>query len=641
MRRRRTLSRWAALVAAVVLALLLPAAPASAEDGSIAYVETADGSLRILVDVPAGAQVDLGAVSATLDGSPLDASASATDGGSAVKRTTILAIDTSNSMRSGGRFAAAKSAAAAYLAAVPDDVEVGIVSFDTAVDVALAPTTDRAAAQKVIDGLALQRDTLLYDAVVAATQAAGDEGQRTVLVLSDGADAGSRATLDQAAATITESGTKVDIVGLDLPAAQLAPLRTLAEAGKGSVITSTGDALRAAFANEAKAVASQVLVTAPVPDGFDNDIAKVVVTLPGNAGPIVAQALAPVEVSGQSGVSSALPAIDDAQGWNAPDWLLWVGLTVLAVGLVAAAVLLVPPPPAPMSIADRVTAYSTHATGAHPEEEKPSAEPVLDQARAAAAGVLERNSAMNERLTQRLNAAGSEFKPSEWLLVHIGVVFVAGLVGLLLGTGNLVVGVLFVVIGALLPPLYLRIKAGQRRKAFDNALPEVLGLISGALSAGLSLAQAVNTVVNEGPEPIASEFKRVLVEARIGVTLEDAFEGVAERYDSDDFRWAVMAIRIQRQVGGNLAELLTTVAGTMRERQYLRRHVRGLSAEGRLSAVILCALPVVFALYLFTTNREFLDPLLHDPRGWVLLAVGALMMSIGSFWMSRMVKVEI
>lgn len=645
MRPRRTpagaLVRWAALVAAVLLAVLLPIGGAAADDGSIAHVETADGTLRVLVDVPSGAKVDLAGVTATLDGTSLDATASATSAGSAVKRTAILAIDTSNSMRNGGRFAAAKDAASTYLSTVPADVAVGIITFDSTVKVALDPTTDRPAAQAVIDDLSLQRDTLLYDAVIAAARAAGDLGQRTVLVLSDGADAGSKASLEDVTTAINEAGTRVDIVGLDLPAAQLAPLRTIAAAGKGKVITSTGAALADAFADEAEAVADQVLVTAPVPAGFDGDVAKVVVTLPTATGSVVAQALAPVAVAGAGETSGPLPTIADESGWNAPDWLLWVGLAVLALGLVAAAVLLVPPPPAPMSIADRVTAYSSRTAGIESKAEaKPAAEPMLDQAKAAAAGVLERNSAMNERMTRRLSAAGSEFKPSEWLLVHVGVVFAAGLVGLLLGKGNIIVGLVFVLVGAAAPPLFLRIQAGRRRKAFDNALPEVLQLISGALSAGLSLAQAVDTVVNEGPEPIASEFKRVLVEARIGVALEDAFEGVAERYDSTDFRWAVMAIRIQRQVGGNLAELLTTVAATMRERQYLRRHVRALSAEGRLSAVILCALPPVFALYLLTTNREFLDPLVHDVRGWFLIAAAIMMMSIGSFWMSRMVKVD-
>ncbi len=640
--RRRAMRRFsAAALLGLIAVLLLPAAQAAAADGTIAHVETTGDGIRILVDVPAGAEVDLAGATATLDGTTLEATATGTESGSAVKRTTVLAVDTSNSMRREGRFAAAKDAATRYLDSVPDDVAVGIVTFDSDVSVALEPTTDRAAARSVVDGLALSRDTLLYDGVLAAARAAGEEGQRTVLLLSDGADVGSTATIEDVTATVRDTEVRLHVVALDLPENQLAPLRTIAAAGEGEVITSTGDALAAAFADEAEALASQVLVTAPLPDGFSADVATVEATLPTAGEPVVARALAPVRNASTPGLASPLPTIAPDEGWAAPDWLLWAGLGAFGLGLLAVAVLLVPAPPAPMSIADRVTAYSTRVTGLDERADaKPPSEPVLDQAKAAAAGILERNSGLNDRLGRRLAAAGSEFKPSEWLLVHIGAVFAGGVVGLLLGKGNVVVGLLFMLLGLALPPLYLRFMAARRRRAFDSALPEVLGLLSGALSAGLSLAQAVDTVVREGPEPIASEFKRVLVEARIGVSLEDAFEGVAERFESKDFAWAVMAIRIQRQVGGNLAELLTTVAGTMRERQFLRRHVRALSAEGRLSAIILCALPPIFALYLFLTNREFLHPLVADARGWILLAFGVTWMSIGSFWMSRMVKVD-
>lgn len=639
---RRALRRLAALLVVLVAALLLPAGAATAEDGSIAHVESTADGLRILVDVPAGIETDLGAVSATLDGTELDATASATSDGSVVKRTTVLAIDTSRSMREAGRFIAAKQAATTYLETVPPDVEIGIVTFDSTVEVALAPTTDRGAAKTVIDGLTLRQDTLLYDGLVAAVEAAGTTGQRTVLVLSDGADTGSKVKLDDVVTAVEANATSVHIVGLDLAEQQLAPLRTIARAGKGDVITSTGGALAEEFADQAQAIANQVLVTAPLPANFDADVANVVVTLPTSGEPVIARALAPIEAASTPDLPDVVPNLATDSGWSAPDWLLWVGLGVFGFGLVTAAMLLVPKPAGPMSIADRVTAYSTRTSGLDmTQEAKPASEPVLDQAKAAAAGVLERNSALNERLTRSLGAAGSEFKPSEWLLVHVGVVFGSALLGLLLGKGNLLVGFVFVLIGAVLPPLFLRFKASRRRKAFDAGLPEVLQLISGALSAGLSLAQAVDTVVREGPEPIAGEFKRVLIEARIGVALEDAFDGVAERFASKDFAWAVMAIRIQRQVGGNLAELLTTVAATMRERQYLRRHVRALSAEGRLSAVILCILPPGFLVFFLITNPDFLDPLIHDPRGWVLSGFGVVWMVIGVFAMSRLVKVEI
>ena len=141
--------------------------------------------------------------------------------------------------------------------------------------------------------------------------------------------------------------------------------------------------------------------------------------------------------------------------------------------------------------------------------------------------------------------------------------------------------------------------------------------MSGSLAAGLSLAQSVDTIVREGVEPISSEFKRVLIEARLGVALEDALESVADRFDSKDFAWVVMAIKIQRQVGGNLAELLETVAATMREREYMRRQVAALSAEGKLSAWVLGGLPPLFMLYLLLTNRDYVMVLFTDPIGWL------------------------
>ena len=153
-------------------------------------------------------------------------------------------------------------------------------------------------------------------------------------------------------------------------------------------------------------------------------------------------------------------------------------------------------------------------------------------------------------------------------------------------------------LGIVLPWSYLTVKESRRTSAFLAQLPDTLQLVAGSLSAGYSIPQAMDTVVREGQQPITGEFNRALVEARLGVPIEDAMDGIAERMKSKDFAWVVMAIRIQREVGGNLAELLTTVAATLRERERLRRQVSVLSAEGRLSAWILGLLPIVFALYL-------------------------------------------
>jgi tight adherence protein B len=195
-------------------------------------------------------------------------------------------------------------------------------------------------------------------------------------------------------------------------------------------------------------------------------------------------------------------------------------------------------------------------------------------------------------------------------------------------------------VGACIPWVYLGFSAARRVKAFNAQLADALQLIAGGLTAGLSFAQSMDTIVREGTEPMAGEFRRALVEARLGVGIEDALDTVAGRMGSKDFEWVVMAVRIQREVGGNLAELMLTVSATLREREYLRRQVRALSAEGRMSAWILCLMPPLFLVYLKVTSPQTLTPLFHTGSGVLLLIAAAVLMAVGSFWMSKVVKVE-
>jgi tight adherence protein B len=236
----------ALLVATAALLLPLAAgAPAHATDheASIAHVESTGEGLRVLVSVPPGAEVDLDGVTGTLDGAELDATAEFAGTESVVQRTAVLAIDTSASMRRKGRFDAAKEAASTYLDAVPADVAVGIVTFDSDVETALAPTTDRADAEAVIAGLELSTATLLYDGVIGAVDAAGDAGQKSIIVLSDGADTGDVTTIEDVTAAISDAGALVDVVSLGQRGQELDVLRAMADAGNGDVIRASGNAL--------------------------------------------------------------------------------------------------------------------------------------------------------------------------------------------------------------------------------------------------------------------------------------------------------------------------------------------------------------------------------------------------------------
>jgi tight adherence protein B len=265
----------------------------------------------------------------------------------------------------------------------------------------------------------------------------------------------------------------------------------------------------------------------------------------------------------------------------------------------------------------------------------------MNKAVAVAESVLEGRQGFEVALAERLDGAGLALKPAEWLLAHAGITVLSGLVGLLLSGGGILLTLVALLLGAVGPWAFLVVRRTRRLRAFGASLAETLQLMAGSLSAGLSLAQSLDTVVREGSDPIAGEFRRALVEARLGVEVEESLAGVAERMESVDFEWVVMAIRIQRDVGGNLSELLTKVAETIREREYLVRQVKALSAEGRLSVWILGGLPPVFTTYLAVANPDYLAPMFSSLPGLVLMVLMVVLLVGGTFWMKKVTKVDV
>ena len=644
-----TLLRRLAVVLLLGLGVLsILAGPAqAADDASIDHTEHSSGELKLLVSVPGAAEIDLGSVAVTLDGKEVEATAEAASSNNDVQRTTVLAIDTSDSM-SGARIEAAKTAALTYLDAVPANVAVGIVTFDNDVVVRQPPTADRDALRGVINGLTLQHNTALYEGVKTALATTGADGQRQVLVLSDGKD-NTDAPLQPVIDAIKAAKIKVDVVALEQGAAAPQPLADMASASGGQVISASTEALTAAFSSEATVLARQVLVTAKVPSDQSSSDATVKVSLTAGGEVHAAEAFIEVKSSG----TKATPAADPfaakpvkSTGFEIPETAMYGALGAIglgAIGLVAALAFGSSKDKRP-GIDEQLQFYSATEETARISRARMKQAPtasLTDQARHAAEKALATNAGIEARIAQRLEGAGMALKSSEWLLLHLGIVFGGGLFGLLITAGNPVALVLFMLVGAVVPWVYLALKRSRRLKAFDSSLPDTLQLMSGSLSAGLSLAQSLDTIVREGQEPITSEFKRVIVESRLGVGLEDALEGVAERMQSVDFKWVVMAIRIQREVGGNLAELLNNVAATLREREFLRRHVRALSAEGRLSAWILGGLPPGFLAYLTLTKPDYVHPMYTTPIGWLMLAGMAVLLGVGIVWMVKVAKVEV
>jgi tight adherence protein B len=283
----------------------------------------------------------------------------------------------------------------------------------------------------------------------------------------------------------------------------------------------------------------------------------------------------------------------------------------------------------------------------------PSSQPVASGATQAAAGTgwipenvtafgkrFAESRGISERLDAELEAAGVSLRSGEFIVVSVVAALVFGVLGAAL-LRNALLALIVAAVGAAFPTLLLRSALSKRADRLREQLPDVLTIMAASLRAGHSFLQSLDTVAKEIAQPAASEFQRVVAEIRLGRPAEDALEALAERVGSADFKWAVLAVNIQREVGGNLAEILDTVADTLRERAMLRRQIKVLTAEGRLSAWVLALLPIAIGLYMFAVNPDYIGALFKSTIGWVMLITAAVLMVLGILWMRKIVDIDV
>lgn len=222
--------------------------------------------------------------------------------------------------------------------------------------------------------------------------------------------------------------------------------------------------------------------------------------------------------------------------------------------------------------------------------------------------------------------------------VVLGLTLLTGVVGL---AGVLLVDAPVGLLLALAVPLAARgvlgLKAGARQRAFAHQLDETLQLMSSSLRAGHSLTQALSAVARDADQPTSSEFAQIINAARVGRPLGQALEETAARMKSDDFAWVAQAMAINREAGGNLAEVLDGVGHTIRERNDIRRQVQSLSAEGKLSAYVLMALPLGVVAFLSVTNPSYLAAFTHSLAGYAMIGASVLLLVVGGLWLRKVV----
>jgi tight adherence protein B len=242
--------------------------------------------------------------------------------------------------------------------------------------------------------------------------------------------------------------------------------------------------------------------------------------------------------------------------------------------------------------------------------------------------------------TLLIQQAGLKWTALTYLVLSVGFAIALGIAALVL-TNTTTVALIGAVLGALMPDFYLRRLKKRRIRKFEEQFPESIDLLGRAIRAGHPLSSGMKMVADEAPEPNASEFRTVFEEQRFGLPFEDALIAMADRIDLVDVRIFVTAVLIQREVGGNLAEILDKIAQTVRARFTILRQLRVYTAQGRLSGYVLAALPIVMAIAIYFLDREYIMLLYTETMGRYLVIAAVVMQIIGYLWIRKIVDIEI
>jgi tight adherence protein B len=243
----------------------------------------------------------------------------------------------------------------------------------------------------------------------------------------------------------------------------------------------------------------------------------------------------------------------------------------------------------------------------------------------------------------QLMRANVKLTVAEFAAVHVFAMIGGFALGYFVLFGqSLVMGIVTAFVGFFAPRIYLSFLTGRRLRQFESQLPDTISLWVNALRSGYSVPQAMEAIGRDAPEPTATEFKRVVQEMQIGIPMPQALNHLLERIESEDFDLIATAVNIQREVGGNLAEILDVIGHTVRERIKLKGEIGVLTAQGRITGYLISGLPIILALFLYSINRSYMANLFENQAcGWPLLGIGLTMIGIGSAAINKIVDIDI
>jgi tight adherence protein B len=541
------------------------------------------------------------------------------------EKSVMLLFDRSQSMV-GQAIVDASAAARQFVGAKPDRDRIAVVAVGKKAVQLTGFSSNPAEADAALRTIEVDkiRGTALYDGILVSTQALAADlnPTRVLILLTDGQEVSSDASLEQAIAAAREAHVTVYPIGIESPSFRPGPLQRLAEKTGGRYVGASGTkdlkAIYTALAEELRRTWQLSYVTSARP------------------GDRIA-----VEAAGADAESIVPGArvVSRSEGSKLPEPLFKVGPVLLAtivgfLGLVATLFLMRAP------VGSRLRRQINPHLG---EQERKSARGPVEERFATASSVLKATERAFGHLRawhalhRLLERADVPLRTVELVYAAVGCGLLTGLVFAVLGMGPVFIFVAMLVGGAL-PILVVWHKARRRLAAIDDQLPDLLVTLAASLKAGHSFRQGIQAVVDEGQPPASKEFKRVLTETRLGRPMDDALADMAARIGSKNVTFVVTAVTIQRQVGGSLAGIFDMVADAVRNRQQFARRIRSLTAMGRASAYVLVGVPFFMLGSLTLLNREYMSPLYNTSTGHKLMIIGVVMIVIGSLMLRKIVS---
>lgn len=550
-----------------------------------------------------------------------------------------LVLDTSQSM-DGPAIVAAKRAAVSFVSAMPADTQIAVVDFGTTAMVRSPFTTDRTKTTAALESLQVRGETALHDAVITGTElfnaAKLPSGTRRVMVLlSDGGDTASKASLAGASQAVQAAGVSVSAISLATAESDAVSLQALTTSTAGGTASAVDPAaLRGVFDAIANSVVRRYRVVWESESSGSSDVSfmleadsrtwQTVRTLAyPTPSPTGRPTTAAPPLTVTTVVAPPQPQIRVVPADSGEKWL-YTGLAsgFLSV-LLAAGMAFWPGRPKRRLAAEYGTPSRNEVSG-------------ITQGVIRATGDLLRRHERGTWLSSTLERAGMTTDAPTAAVVGAGV----GLCGLVFGfiVHGIALALLFGVSGITLCALLLKARADKRSLQFRDQFEACLQIIINSLRSGYGASQAIATVAQEAEAPASEEFRRIVAETTLGRDQVHALAACAKRNRCDELQWVAESMEVNREVGGNLAEMLTEVAATIRSRVRLGRQVNAVSAEGRVSAKILLVMPLVAIGIQAVFNRKGLGLLFHG-GGLVLLIGSAASMTVGYIWTKRIIRI--